>query len=176
MTKQQIKEQLSNRFVGILAVNKGFIVDKSEVDIGIDYQLKKTFTYTPPRGETRYCVDSRYIDIQLKATTENSIIDEQDYIKYDLESKSYNDLIHRQQNGVAPLILILFILPDDENHWVEIDEIELKLRRNAYWYIPQKDSQFTENVSRIRITIPKINRLDIDCFNKLHQQLYQYEQ
>ena len=176
MTSHQIKEQLSNRFVGILAVNKGFIVDKSEIDIGIDYQLKKTFTYTPPNGKTRYSVDSRYIDIQLKATTENSIINEQDHIKYDLESKSYNDLIHRQQNGVAPLILILFVLPHDENHWVEIDETELKLRRNAYWFIPPANSQFTSNDSRIRITIPKTNRLGINCFNELHQQLYQYAQ
>jgi len=156
MTIEQIKEQLSNRFVGILATNKGFVIDKPELDLGVDYQLKKTFTYKPPNGNTRYSVDSRYIDIQLKATTENTIIDEKDFIKYDLEAKSYNDLIYRQQNGIAPLILILFVLPSTQAEWVEIDDLELKLRRNAYWYIPPDSSDFTENEYRIRITIPKL--------------------
>lgn len=172
MTIEQIKEQLSNRFVGILATNKGFVVDKPEIDLGVDYQLKKTFTYTLPNGKTRYNFDSRYIDIQLKATTVNSIIDEPDYIRYDLESKSYNDLILRQQNGIAPLILILFVLPSDQNAWVDIDDSELRLRKQAFWYIPPANSEFTENEYRIRITIPKENRLGIDCFNDLHQQLY----
>lgn len=173
MTIEQIKEQLSNRFVGILAANKGFVIDKPELDLGIDYQLKKTFSYTPPNGKPRFSVDSRYIDIQLKATTENTITDEHDSIKYDLEAKTYNDIIHRQKNGIAPLILILFVLPPDQNDWVDIDATELRLRRNAYWYLPSVDSDYTENEHRIRVVIPKVNRLGIDCFNELHQQLYQ---
>jgi hypothetical protein len=46
MTEEQIKEQLSNRFIGILAANKGFAIDKPDLDLGVDYQLKKTTTYT----------------------------------------------------------------------------------------------------------------------------------
>ncbi len=63
MTIEQIKEQLSNRFVGILAANRGFAIDKPEIDLGIDYQLKKIFNYTLPNGKNRLSVDSRYIDI-----------------------------------------------------------------------------------------------------------------
>ncbi len=70
------------------------------------------------------------------------------------------------------MILILFVLPSDQNDWVDIDETELKIRRNAYWYIPTDNSDFTENEYRISVTIPKTNRLGIDCFNDLHQQLY----
>lgn len=173
MTIEQIKEQLSNRFVGVLAANKGFVIDKPEVDLGIDYQLKKTYSYTLPNGKPRLSVDSRYIDIQLKATTENTIIDEQDSIRYDLEAKTYNDLIHRQKDGIAPLILILFVLPHNQNDWVDIDDTELRLRRNAYWYVPDNNSDYTDNEHRIRVTISKANRLGIDCFNELHQQLYQ---
>lgn len=172
MTIDQIKEQLSNRFIGILAANKGFALDKPELDLGVDYQLKKTYTYTTPNGRTRFNYDSRYIDIQLKATTENSIIDEPTQIKYDLEAKNFNDLIERQQNGTAPLILILFVLPDDQTNWVDIDINEIRLRRHAYWYLPPDGSAMTPNLATIRITIPKANRLDIDCFNQLHRQLY----
>jgi hypothetical protein len=172
MTIEQIKEQLSNRFIGILATNKGFVIDKGEIDLGIDYTLKKTYQYTTPAGKSRWNYDSRYIDIQLKATTDNSIVNDVNSIKYDLEVKSYNDLIERQTNGVAPLILILFILPIDQNTWVEVDVNEIKLKKHAYWYIPPIGAAQTANEHRIRIEIPKGNILGIDCFNELHQQFY----
>lgn len=172
MTEEQIKEQLSNRFIGILAANRGFIIDKPEFDIGVDYQLKKTTTYATPLGKTRYICDSRYIDLQLKATTENSIVDEPHLIKYDLEVKSFNDLVERQTNGIAPLVLILFVLPHDQRTWVDIDHTEIRLRKHAYWFTPPVGSIMTNNAHRIRIEIPKVNMLGIDCFNNLHQQFY----
>lgn len=172
MTEEQIKEQLSNRFIGILAANKGFAIDKPDLDLGVDYQLKKTTTYTTPLGKTRYTYDSRYIDLQLKATTENSIVNEPHSIKYDLEVKAFNDLVERQTNGTAPLVLILFVLPHDQNTWVDIDHTEIRLRKHAYWFIPPVGSLPTDNGHRIRIEIPKANMLGIDCFNNLHQQFY----
>jgi hypothetical protein len=172
MTEEQIKEQLSNRFIGILAANKGFAIDKPDLDLGVDYQLKKTTSYLTPLGKTRYTYDSRYIDLQLKSTTENSIVNEAYSIKYDLEVKSYNDLVERQTNGTAPLVLILFVLPNDPKTWVEIDHTEIRLRKHAYWFIPPAGSLPTYNGHRIRIEIPKTNMLGIDCFNNLHQQFY----
>lgn len=172
MTIEQIKEQLSNRFIGILAVNKGFVIDKPELDLGTDYQLKKTRSYVMANGNTRYTTDSRYIDIQLKSTTEISIIDEPQVIKYDLEAKSYNDMIDRQDSGFVPLILILFILPHDINNWVEIDANEIKLRKHAYWYVPPSGSVQTTNTTSKRIEIPKTNMLGVDCFDILHNQFY----
>lgn len=172
MTIEQIKEQLSNRFIGILANNKGFVVDKPEVDLGVDYQLKKTTTYTTPQGKTRYTYDSRYIDLQLKATTINSIVEEENTIKYDLEVKSFNDLVERKNNGTAPLILILFVLPDNQTDWVEISNEELKIRKHAYWYVPPVGAVHTNNQNTVRIEIPKANMLGIDCFITLHQQFY----
>ena len=118
MTIEKIKEHLSNNFVGILASNRRFLLEKPAEDYGVDYQLKRTYTYVLPGGRERHSTDGRYIDIQLKATTMNSIIDEPDQIKYDLEAKSFNDLVERQKNGTAPLVLILFVLPEDINDWV----------------------------------------------------------
>jgi hypothetical protein len=172
MTIEQIKEQLSNRFIGILAANKGFAIDKGDIDLGIDYTLKKSYSYVNPNGKTRWNFDGRYIDIQLKATTDNSITVDPNFIKYDLEAKSYNDLIERQVNGVAPLILILFVLPVDQNTWVEIDLDEIKLKKHAYWFIPPAGSVKTANDYTFRINIPRENILGIDCFNELHHQFY----
>lgn len=172
MTEEQIKELLSNTFIGILAANRGFALDKPSIDLGIDYTLKKSYHYFRPDGSIRWNFDSRYIDIQLKSTTENSIVYGENSIKYDLEAKSYNDLIERQNNGVAPLLLILFILPYDSSTWVEVDDSEIKLRKNAYWYSPPPGSNPTNNHHRIRIEISNQNILGINCFNDLHSQFY----
>lgn len=172
MTIEQKKEQLSNRYLGILAANRGFVIEKPELDLGVDYQLKKTYTYTMPNGKTRFQYDSRYIDIQLKATTENQVIIQPGMVRYDLEAKNYNDLVERQTNGVAPLVLILFVLPDLPADWVDLHVTELRLRRNAYWYQPPAGSVQTANQNTIRIDIPIANRLDIDCCVSLHQQFY----
>jgi len=172
MTIEQIKEQLSNRYIGVLAANKGYLIEKGETDPGVDYTLKKPYTYTLPNGSTRRTTDGKYIDIQLKATTENQIVDEPDNIKYDLEVKNYNDMIHRGPNPNTPLILILFVLPNDRDHWVDIDITELRLRRRAYWYQPPAGAGETNNLNTIRIIIPKTNILGIDCFDTLHTQFY----
>lgn len=172
MTLEQQKEQLSNRFIGILAVNNGYLIDKPELDLGIDYQLKKTKTYTTINGSTRHTVDSRYIDIQLKTTTISSIIEEEDLIKYDLEAKNYNDMIDRMSDGIAPLILILFVLPENQSDWVDIDENEIRLRKNAFWYRPESGATMTPNSSTKRISIPRSNMLHLNCFDNLHSELY----
>lgn len=172
MTIEQKKEQLSNRYLGILAANRGFVIEKPELDLGVDYQLKRTYTYTMPNGKTRFQYDSRYIDVQLKATTENQVILQPGLVRYDLEAKNFNDLVERQLNGVAPLILILFVLPDLDTDWVDLDHTELRLRRNAYWYQPPAGSVQTTNQHTIRIDIPVANRLDMDCCINLHQQFY----
>jgi len=172
MTVDQIKEQLSNRFIGVLAANKGFAIDKGEIDLGIDYTLKKSYHYTSGSGKTRWNFDGRYIDLQLKATTDNSIVDGANSIKYDLEAKSYNDLVERQTNGTLPLVLILFILPNDQNTWVDIDVNELRLRKHAYWFVPPEGSVQTTNEYRVRIEIPKTNIIGLDSFNTLHEYFY----
>lgn len=172
MTEEQIKEQLSNRFIGILASNKGYTLSKDEVDDGVDYTLNRTFPFVTPQGKTRHIPDGKMIHIQLKATTMNSIVEDATTIKYDLEAKTYNDMQARlAHNPITPLILILFILPNDRNQWVEIDDNEIRLRRQAYWYKPAA-GPMTDNKTRIRITIPKTNILSIDCFPTLHAQFY----
>jgi hypothetical protein len=172
MTIEQIKEQLSNRFVGTLAANSGFQLDKSELDFGVDYTARKTISYIMPgTGKTRMTCDPRAIDIQLKATTESSVTVVGTNITYALEAKTYNDLVHRQ-GDLVPLVLILFVLPDNRNDWVDLTATELRLRRLAYWYQPPAGAAMTGNTARITITIPQTNILSINCFDTLHAQLY----
>lgn len=54
MTEDHIKEQLSNNFIGILAANKGYMIDKPELDYGIDFQVSRSTVLKRPNGENRY--------------------------------------------------------------------------------------------------------------------------
>jgi hypothetical protein len=74
MTENDIKEQLSNNYIKIIAANKGYMLDKPEKDYGVDFMVSKTTIYTQPDGTTRYLKNNKYIDLQLKATTENGVI------------------------------------------------------------------------------------------------------
>ncbi|WP_341834856.1 DUF4365 domain-containing protein [Chitinophaga pollutisoli] len=177
MTETHIKEQLSNNFIRILAANKGFMLDKPELDYGVDFTVSKIHAYNNPNGGTRYLKDNKYIDIQLKATTEASVTIDSSTgnIKYDLEVKNFNDLATRKlanNNNLSPLILILFVLPSDRNLWVHITNDEILLRKCAYWYVPPDGTQLSSNVSKERINIPTTNLLSINCFDDLYQTFY----
>ena len=51
-------------------------------------------------------------------------------IAYDLEVKTYNDLIHRSNHANAtPLILILMCLPADAEDWLLLSEQELPCKQ-----------------------------------------------
>jgi hypothetical protein len=173
MNIELIKEHLSNKYIGVLAANKGFVIEKGDVDLGVDYQLRRPFSRPKLGGGKRYTYDGKYIDIQLKATTEHNIFDEPNQIKYDLEVKNYNDLVDRAAiSPIVPLILILFVLPHDRASWVNIDPTELRVRRMAYWYQPPAGALESANQNTQRISIPKTNLLGIDCFDILHSHFY----
>ena len=51
MNIEHVKEQLSNRFIGVLAANRGFVIEKGDVDLGVDFQLKRPYARQTPTGE-----------------------------------------------------------------------------------------------------------------------------
>jgi len=172
MTEEQIKEALSNNYIGTLASVEGFKLTKATDTGGVDYSVSRDLVVTNAFGEKRYIQAGNYIDIQLKSTTTKRIIESVDTIQFDLEAKSYNDLIMRRDHGAAPLILVVFILPQATHDWVEVDEMNLMLRHRAYWYRPAQEERETSNRSSIRITISKQNRFLRDTWPKLYEQFF----
>lgn len=171
MTIEQIKEELSNCFVGLVATYRGYKLTKPSDTGGVDYTIGKDVTYVR-NGKTRYIQNGLYIDLQLKATTESSVIIDDDVIKYDLEAKTFNDLIVRREFANAPLYLILFILPKEHDDWVELNDENILLRKYAYWYIPPNELSETDNVGRIRISIPMENKLNFSTFDNWFNNNY----
>jgi len=66
----------------------------------------------------------------------------------------------------SPLILILFVLPNNSQAWVRGSDTELIAQKCAYWYYP--DSNFeTPNAVTQRIEISKDQRLSGEVLDEL---------
>ncbi len=170
MTEEQVKEAISKEYLRILANGHGFKVMEPPQDHGVDMTVWPVTTRTSSHGGIRY-LDSPYkLDFQLKATTPIGVVDEGFQIKYDLEAKTYNDLIARRMLYL-PLHLILVVLDSSPPACITIDEEKLSLAGCAYWFLPDEAAVATNNQTTTRITIPKTNRLDLDFVRSCYEQL-----
>lgn len=160
MTEDQQKEALSREFLRVLANGHGFKVLEPPQDHGVDMIVCPVTIREDPSGRVRY-LDSQYkLDFQLKATTIAGIVDEEDQVKYDLEVKTYNDLVHRRGDPL-PLHLLVVVLNSAPPTCIAIDEQQLSLMGQGYWYLPEEDAVASNNQYQVRITIPKTNRVSL---------------
>lgn len=158
MTEDQQKEAISREFLRVLANAHGYKVIEPPQDHGVDMIVCPVTVRQEPNGRLRY-LDSQYkLDFQLKATTTTGIIEEDDQVKYDLEVKNYNDLVQRRSDPL-PLHLLVVVLNSAPPTCIAMDQQQLSLLGQAYWYLPEEDAQTSNNQQQIRITIPKANRV-----------------
>jgi hypothetical protein len=126
-----------------------------------DYGVDGQFTPVTVRNNRR--VNSGFsLDFQAKATINwewrNS------FIVYDLEAKTYNDIVSRTP-AETTLILILLCLPKNETDWHLADEEATTLRHCCYWHSFTGD--ITSNEQTKRIYIPVENRLTPEVLKEL---------
>lgn len=159
MTEDQRKEAISREFLRVLASAHGFKVIEPPQDHGVDMIVYPVAVRRESNGRIRY-LDSQYkLDFQLKSTTTAGIIDEVTQVKFDLEVKTYNDLVQRRKDPL-PLHLLVVVLTDTPPHCVNIDHQRLALLGSAYWYLPDNDAQPSQNQQQVRISIPKSNLVE----------------
>jgi hypothetical protein len=173
MTEEQIKAALSQHFVQMIASRQGFKCGKPEPDHGCDLTITKVTTFEQ-NGRVRY-IDSGYsVDVQLKCTCEAQVVRTDTEVRYDLEVKTYNDLVYRRNSGaLTPLILVLLVLPDDPDQWLSVTAENMIVRRAAYWFLPPLGAEPTENVATIRIHIPNGNAVDLGFIALRFQEAYE---
>jgi hypothetical protein len=163
ITSQHIEEGISRAYVQAIAARAGVNTGSAHFDYGIDGTLCRVQIRNGRR------IDSGFkIDYQLKASTNWKV--EDDYIVYDLEAKTYNDLVSRSKEGRAvPLILILLCLPKNASEWLENSEDYLLVRKCCYWTM--LDGALTTNVEKVRIRVPRAQLLTPDSLNMLLMQV-----
>lgn len=174
MTEEQVKEQLSQHFIGAIASFKNVKIVKPYDDNGVDILLKKV-KKIKFQSKIRYIDSGDILAIQLKATTHNSVEQTSNTIKFDLPIKNYNDLIFRREEwnqrktGNVPLILIVVILPIDSTKWLEIDNQKefIKLGGKAFWFYPDLTLDYSRNQYSKRIEIPIEQEINLDFFSDI---------
>ncbi len=165
MTEEHIKEAISLRYMELIAAYNGYDVSNSKNDYGRDLQIDEVDLF----DDGRFLSTNRSLHFQVKSTTTKSIIEENESIKYDLKAKNYNDLIALKDTA-SPLILLLFVLPENKNNWLELTKEELITRKCAYWFMPSETASKTDNNSTIRIDIDKRHLVDLETIDLLFKK------
>ncbi len=166
--ENRIKELISLKFIELIANYNGHPTSIPHSDFGTDLDVKEV-DYRIENGQKRYFETGKELKLQIKSTTEKNIISDNYFIKYHLESKTFNDIIIRRKTK-KPLILILFIFPEDKNEWINITDNELIAKKCAYWFFPKDNENQTDNISTRQIAIDKNNLITKDTLNFLFEQ------
>ena len=155
------KEEFSYAYIYAVVSAAGYSFQKSSkpADIsGIDVTVTGTVLddklYEPQ------------LDLQVKSTSLNIMGEE--LIRYPLKLKNYNEL--RKEKTVAPRILVVVLIPENLNEWVNQSENQLCLQRCAYW-ISLRGQPQTTNTESVTIYIPRKNIFTVDALTTLMQQI-----
>lgn len=169
LTEQHIEEGLSRACVQAIAVMAGLIVSRGEYDYGVDGTFHEVASINGRRVESGFC-----LHFQLKASTKWQ--QDESAIIYDLEAKTYNDLVGMQANsGAIPCVLILLALPKDRVRWLECWETGVTIGGGCYW--ASLSGSPTKNRRTVRISIPREQQLSptslITLLNKVKTGTWQ---
>jgi hypothetical protein len=155
MTTENIKERMSTNYIRTLVNRCGYKISVPEDDHGTDISVIEVETRDMGK-KLRYYDSGRELKVQSKCTTEKRIERKNGCIIFDLEAKTFNDLIYRRSSH-SPLVLIVSILVEDETKWLEYNSNSLTFNKQAYWYIPSDTDSETPNKDSRRIKIPVNN-------------------
>ena len=91
------------------------------------------------------------IHFQAKATARNVVSGS--YVHFPLPIKNYDDL---RIEAINPRILIVLIMPQETQEWVNQTDDELCMRHCAYW-ISLKGQPARSNTSSVTVYMPMVN-------------------
>jgi hypothetical protein len=176
LTTQHIQEDLSRAYIQAVAAKAGV-----NVTIGAqahDYGVDGTFhqVVIRPQKDSHGALRQRRLNsgfnLEFQCKASKDWEEELGTIVYDLEVKTYNDLIFRASNRTAtPLVLILMCLPTAEDDWLLLSEDQLLLRKCCYWH--RLSGAESDNLNKKRIRFPKTQALTPEAVNVLLLQVEQ---
>lgn len=161
LTRNHRQEGLSRAYVQAVAAQAGVVCSRPEPDYGIDLSLR----LVEIRGQRHRDV-SVQLDLQLRSTARAAVGAAE--ITYDLDVVTYDDL--REQRGGCPSILVLLVMPDEEDRWLSQSAEELTIRHCAYW-LSLRGAPARPSSSTLRVTIPVANMFTPAVVRDLLQRL-----
>jgi hypothetical protein len=158
MELNQQKELFSQAYVRAVAAVAGFSVDRLELDFNsIDLQI------TAGSGEES--VSFPELKLQLKCTSRDVI--DGDRIRFALKVKNYNDL---RKNVLVPRILVVVLVPDCLEDWLQQSEAEMCMRNCAYW-MSLRGMPETQNTATVTVALPRSNQFTVQALKSMIQRI-----
>lgn len=146
LTRQHCQEDLSCAYIAAVAAKAGFNCGRPSFhDYGNDLLINGVDIISGKRVNSPY-------SLWISAKASQNFIDDNDYIKYDLNVDDYNHLADTRLG--IPIILVLYCMPNNENDWLSVLKDVTTLKYCGYWKslrgLPKSSNQNTK-----RIEIPK---------------------
>lgn len=147
MEENQKKEQFSRAFVSAISAQSGFDAFSPQVDHdSIDLIIKgRRFI-----GKRR----NPQIEVQLKCTASN--LGDENYLKFQLPIKNYNDL--RGDNLLCPRYLFVLVVPNNSEEWL-IHETNYSTIKHCCYYFCLMNHPDTLNEHNVTLNIPRKQKL-----------------
>lgn len=152
------KEQFNVAYVCAMAAQAGLnyatpVVDEDSVDLML---MGKGYA-----GKLR----NPQIHLQLKCTSQDLLSG--DFIKFPLPKKNYDDL--RSDNVVCPQYLVVLLVPEDHEDWVQHHPECMTLHNRCYW-VSIRGYPDSDNQTKVTVEIPLTQRLTTDELRHLMGQ------
>ncbi len=153
MSENMRKSRFSLSYIEAVASHAGFQVVEPKVDEdSVDGILMGDFGKRPR------------IEFQAKATSQNIL--RPDGVHFDLPVKNYEEL---RLETIVPRILIVMLMPDSPEDWLNQSADELCLRRCAYWR-SLRDEPATSNSDSVMVRLPTEYIFDSDRLRWMMEQ------
>lgn len=106
------------------------------------------------------------LEVQVKCTSRDVLDNEG--IKYPLRVKNYDDL--RYDDPYISRILVVVLVPDNPDDWLQQSEAELCLRRCGYW-VSLRGQPAMPNQTSVTASIPRKNIFNTNALTMIMQCL-----
>jgi len=169
MTDAQLMEQFSVYLAKMMASLSGCVIGTTNMDEGVDFSVKQSLQLIR-FGRTRHLLSGAGVDIQMKTTTNILTSKRPGQIAFDLDIKTYNDLIQRKLmrtihgNSIKPLLLVLHCLPKDRSLWMKVEKEGINMKGSLFWYYPDEMGRVAGKTSSKRIVVPIENQVNLEFF------------
>ena len=153
------KEQFSRAYVLAVAAVAGYAwyqpsVDDDSVDLGI------------ARRGGAGTVRSPRLELQLKCHAAPT--PGEPTFGFPLKLKNYDDL--RDDRVQVSRILVVVLVPDAPEDWLDHSEAQLALRRCGYW-ISLRGLPATDNENSVTVTIPRAQPFHVDALRSMMERI-----
>ena len=164
LSENDVKEALSRAYVQAVCGMGGYNYGTDAKDYGFDITIKKIFK----RLSGKSCPSGLNLDVQIKSTTNFEVNDT--HIKYQLKNKNYNDLAY-DSNGGTKRILVLLLLPNNKEEWINQNPESLIMKKCAYWYYLEGQELKENEESKTTISIPKENIFSVENLHNIMNKI-----